>query len=235
MSRLRGLVADDRVTTAHAQSLLAHSAMVIISCARDAVIRMVVWAKRLSMRPANGANGRNGCTSRSSLFSTAFGAVIASGSHHREVFRLVANLDLRHAIEKRIESGWRYEIRATDFYPDALPCLEKLRAEGRKLGVSATNQRPVKSAFGASGSNWISWVRQKGGGSKSLRGGFSSDWPWRPGWRPRRSVTSAIIQRTTLGQLGASVSGRFSSAAVPGHWPNRTAPPRATPIGRSVL
>jgi hypothetical protein len=211
--------------------------MVIISCARDAMIRMVVFdvGETLVDETRQWSEWAEWLHVPKFTFFAAFGAVIASGSHHREVFRLVANLDFRQAIEKRIESRWRYEIRATDFYPDALPCLEKLRAEGRKLGVSATNQRPVKSAFGASGSNWISWVRQRGGGSKSLREGFSSDWPWRPGWRLRGSATSAIILRTTLGQPGASVSGRFSSAAVPGHWRNRTAPPRATPIGRSVL
>src|SRR5258708_39049080 len=65
-------------------------------------------------------------------FFASFGIVIASGRHHREVFRLLANLDFRQALEKRIESGWHYEIRATDLYPDALPCLQMLRAEGRR-------------------------------------------------------------------------------------------------------
>jgi HAD superfamily hydrolase (TIGR01549 family) len=111
--------------------------MVIISCARDAMIRMVVFdvGETLVDETRQWSEWAEWLHVPKFTFFAAFGAVIASGSHHREVFRLVANLDFRQAIEKRIESGWRYEIRATDFYPDALPCLEKLRAEGRKLGV----------------------------------------------------------------------------------------------------
>src|SRR5438874_12363545 len=69
-------------------------------------------------------------------FLAVFGAVIASGRHHREVFPLVSRYDYRRAIAERSKSGWRYEIRIDDLYRDALPCLALLRARGFKIGAA---------------------------------------------------------------------------------------------------
>ena len=63
------------------------------------------------------------------------GVVIASGRHHRDVFPLVSRCDYQRALDQRTAEGWRYDIRATDFYPDALPCLRNLRQSGVKIAI----------------------------------------------------------------------------------------------------
>lgn len=68
-------------------------------------------------------------------FLAVLGAVIASGKHHGEVFPLLSDFDYRRAVDERTRSGWSYQIRADDFYPDALPCLGMLNARGLRVGV----------------------------------------------------------------------------------------------------
>jgi FMN phosphatase YigB (HAD superfamily) len=63
------------------------------------------------------------------------GGVIERGGHHREVFALL----------DRERVGWP-TLEASDFYPDALPCLDGLRAGGYRLGVAA-NQPATTEAF----------------------------------------------------------------------------------------
>ena len=63
------------------------------------------------------------------------GGVIERGGHHREVFALL----------DRERVGWP-ALEARDFYPDALPCLEGLRAAGYRVGVAA-NQPATTEAF----------------------------------------------------------------------------------------
>jgi HAD superfamily hydrolase (TIGR01549 family) len=69
-------------------------------------------------------------------FFGALGGLIAMGRSHREVFRLLSpTLDYAQAADERARQGWRYEVRGTDFYPDALPCLQALRERGFRIGV----------------------------------------------------------------------------------------------------
>ena len=68
-------------------------------------------------------------------FFAVFGALIAAGRHHREIFSAVSPFDYKNALAARSEAGWRHSIRETDFYPDAIPCLEALRKQGIKVGV----------------------------------------------------------------------------------------------------
>jgi HAD superfamily hydrolase (TIGR01662 family) len=68
-------------------------------------------------------------------FFAVFGALIAAGRHHREVFPAVSGFDYKRAVAARHETGWRHSIRSTDFYPDAIPCIEALRKQGIKVGV----------------------------------------------------------------------------------------------------
>jgi FMN phosphatase YigB (HAD superfamily) len=63
------------------------------------------------------------------------GGVIERGGHHREVFALL----------DRERVGWP-TLEASDFYTDALPCLDGLRAGGYRLGVAA-NQPATTEAF----------------------------------------------------------------------------------------
>ena len=69
-------------------------------------------------------------------FFGALGGLIAAGRSHREVFTLVRpDLDHARAVAERARQGWRYDIRQSDFYPDALPCLQSLRERGFRIGV----------------------------------------------------------------------------------------------------
>ena len=63
------------------------------------------------------------------------GGVIERGGHHREVL----------AVLDREPVGWP-TLEARDLYPDALPCLERLRAAGYRVGVAA-NQPASTEAF----------------------------------------------------------------------------------------
>jgi HAD superfamily hydrolase (TIGR01549 family) len=69
-------------------------------------------------------------------FFGALGGLIAAGRSHRDVFALVRpDLDHALAVAERARQGWRYDIRQSDFYPDAVPCLRSLRERGFRLGV----------------------------------------------------------------------------------------------------
>jgi hypothetical protein len=59
----------------------------------------------------------------------AIGAVIARGEHHRRAFDMVRpGIDLDAEIAKRRAAGSLYHFARADLYPDAVPCLEALRA-----------------------------------------------------------------------------------------------------------
>jgi HAD superfamily hydrolase (TIGR01662 family) len=65
----------------------------------------------------------------------ALGATIEAGEHHREVFaRLGADVPAEEVSYHRF-----------DLYPDALPCLEALRAEGYFLGVAGNQSEALES------------------------------------------------------------------------------------------
>lgn len=69
-------------------------------------------------------------------FFGALGGLIARGRSHREIFQLLRpDLDHAGALAERSRQGWRYDVREADFYPDALPCLQALRARGFRIGI----------------------------------------------------------------------------------------------------
>jgi HAD superfamily hydrolase (TIGR01549 family) len=69
-------------------------------------------------------------------FFATLGGLIAAGRSHRDVFALVRpDLDHARAIAARARQGWRYDVRQSDFYPDAIPCLRSLRGRGFRLGI----------------------------------------------------------------------------------------------------
>jgi FMN hydrolase / 5-amino-6-(5-phospho-D-ribitylamino)uracil phosphatase len=74
-------------------------------------------------------------------FLAAFGAVVDRGLDHAEVFDLVGAPDWRlHAAEIERRYGG---FQAQDLYPDALPAMDALRADGYRLAVVA-NQPAVR-------------------------------------------------------------------------------------------
>jgi len=66
----------------------------------------------------------------------AIGAVIARGEHHRRALEMVRpGIDLDAEIAKRRRAGSLYHFGRDDLYPDAVSCLEALRAAGFRLAV----------------------------------------------------------------------------------------------------
>ena len=86
-------------------------------------------------------------------FFGVLGAVIERRGHHLDVFAAFdPDFDLDRVQAERREAGVAYDIGTDDLYPDAVPCLQALKAAGYLVGV-AGNQPPEVSErlFGASG------------------------------------------------------------------------------------
>jgi len=82
----------------------------------------------------------------------ALGAVIERRSHHREVFQLVQpGFDLDAAIRAREAAGWRYRFLPSDLYPDALPCMERLRRDGYRIGIAGNQPEAAEAALREAG------------------------------------------------------------------------------------
>ena len=69
-------------------------------------------------------------------FFAALGFVISQNWHHRQVFEVLGTTYQAAVLKReRLEIAPR-EIQASDFYADALPCLEQLRQAGFQVGIS---------------------------------------------------------------------------------------------------
>ncbi|MGP4139080.1 HAD family hydrolase [Sodalis praecaptivus] len=85
-------------------------------------------------------------------FFAALGAVIARGEHHRRIFRLVRpDSDFQQLQQQREQAGKSYRLRATDLYPDALPCLRRLRQAGILVGIAGNQPQAVEQALRLAG------------------------------------------------------------------------------------
>lgn len=70
-------------------------------------------------------------------FRSALDDVIANGEHHRAVFeRFRPGLDIESARRDRAARGDVDSFDASDLYPDALPCLRRLRQLGYAIGIA---------------------------------------------------------------------------------------------------
>jgi HAD superfamily hydrolase (TIGR01549 family) len=90
------------------------------------------WADWLGVRPFD-------------LFA-ALGATIERRQNHRESLALVKpGLDFprERAAEEAQGTPWGFD--ASDLYPDAIPCLEQLRAAGLRIGVVGNQPAMVES------------------------------------------------------------------------------------------
>jgi FMN phosphatase YigB (HAD superfamily) len=64
------------------------------------------------------------------------GSVIERRGEHLEAFALVRpGFDLESERRARASAGLPDELRASDLYPDALPCLETMARRGYRVGV----------------------------------------------------------------------------------------------------
>src|SRR4051794_28967446 len=79
------------------------------------------------------------------IFFAALGATIEGRRHHREVFALVApGVDVARHERARRHAGERPDYELYDVYPDALPCLERLRSAGVAVGVAGNQPEGVE-------------------------------------------------------------------------------------------
>lgn len=75
---------------------------------------------------------------------TAIGVTMERGESLRRVFEIFRpDLNVSTARQERAKTGWRYDFEHGDLYPDAIPCLTALRAQGLKVLI-AGNQ-PIES------------------------------------------------------------------------------------------
>jgi FMN phosphatase YigB (HAD superfamily) len=81
---------------------------------------------------------------RLTLFGV-LGAVVERRGHHLDVLRTFdPAFSLEAADDARARAGRTYHLSAADLYPDAVPCLAALKADGYVVGVSG-NQPPEVS------------------------------------------------------------------------------------------
>jgi FMN phosphatase YigB (HAD superfamily) len=81
-------------------------------------------------------------------FFAALGAVIERGEHHRRVFELVRpGVDVDAETNRRRAAGWTYRFEPSDFYPDAISCLEGLRARGYRIGIAGNQPEEAEAAL----------------------------------------------------------------------------------------
>jgi FMN phosphatase YigB (HAD superfamily) len=82
------------------------------------------------------------------VFNAALADVIARGEHHRKVFeRFRPGFDLVSARQERSSCGTSDILEARDVYPDALPCLRKLRELGYIVGIAGNQPYESQKAL----------------------------------------------------------------------------------------
>ena len=85
-------------------------------------------------------------------FCAALGAVIERGEHHRRVFDYFRpGLDVAAEDARRQAAGRGYAIEARDLYPDALPVLAALQAQGLKVGIAGNQPEQAEAALSNAG------------------------------------------------------------------------------------
>jgi FMN phosphatase YigB (HAD superfamily) len=70
-------------------------------------------------------------------FTDALKDIVRRGAHHRQVIEVFrAGFDFDAAASARRAAGDDAGFRVEDFHADALPCLERLRSEGFRVGIA---------------------------------------------------------------------------------------------------
>lgn len=78
-------------------------------------------------------------------FFAVLGGVIARGEHHRRVFEIFRpGFDYEDELARRIAAGQGDGFSRADLYPDALPCLNALRAAGYRIGLAGNQPPPAE-------------------------------------------------------------------------------------------
>jgi HAD superfamily hydrolase (TIGR01662 family) len=85
-------------------------------------------------------------------FFGVLGAVIERGEHHRRAFEIVApGVDVRAMHDARVAAGEILDYVASDLYPDALPCLRALQADGIRIALVGNQPASVEPFLQALG------------------------------------------------------------------------------------
>jgi HAD superfamily hydrolase (TIGR01549 family) len=70
-------------------------------------------------------------------FFAVLGGVIARGEHHRRVFDILRpEMDVEQERVAMLDDRAGSVVDLADFYPDAVPCLQALRAAGYQIGLA---------------------------------------------------------------------------------------------------
>lgn len=85
-------------------------------------------------------------------FFAALGAILAEGRSHRDVFELFSpGMDVDAEAARLGRAGVSDLASLDDLYPDALPCLHALAADGYRLAVAANQPAPAADVVAAMG------------------------------------------------------------------------------------
>ena len=96
------------------------------------------WARWLEVSPT--------------LLAAALDTAIAGRRDHRDAFSTVRpGIDLDRERSAKEEAGLRWAFDADDLYPDAVPCLERLRRAGYRVGIAANQPAAVGPMLQAMG------------------------------------------------------------------------------------
>ena len=119
----------------------------------------------------------------------ALGVVISRGEHHRRVFELLGGEPEGEVVYAR-----------HDFYPDALPCLERLHGAGYFVGI-AGNQSTQLEEWARSQELPVDVVASSAGGG---------------GEKPSREFFACVVEATGAApHEGAYVGDRLDNDVVP--------------------
>ena len=81
------------------------------------------------------------------LFTT-IGVIMERGQSLRRVFEIFKpGMDPAQARKLRAADGWTYDFAAQDLYPDAIPCLTRLRACGYKVLIAGNQPAEAATAL----------------------------------------------------------------------------------------
>jgi FMN phosphatase YigB (HAD superfamily) len=81
-------------------------------------------------------------------FSAVLGAVIAEGRHHLDAFELLRpGFDIAVARRARAGYDWWSRLEPADLYPDALPCLRRLREHGYRVAIAGNQTQAAIAAL----------------------------------------------------------------------------------------
>jgi len=81
-------------------------------------------------------------------FSAILGSVIERGEPHERAFEIVRpGIDIKREYEALIHAHPDHFFSRADLYPDALPCLQALRAAGYRLGLSGNQGAQMEASI----------------------------------------------------------------------------------------